>query len=312
MMATTVQRDRKASGCTRRLFRLALFTLTALALVTAGLWFWYTHRPIPKPTQETLFEGVTYIRDVRRDPRPLVIYVVVVELDAPGIGFLVTPGDPDAERPLRARKTSQFLEEFGLQVAINGDYFKPWHSNAPWDYYPHVGDPVSVVGFASAEGAIYSSARGDRMTLYVSRTNAASFGQPRGAVYNAISGNRTLVAEGEIVRGFFPGYERDLHPRTAIGLDREEKRLILVVVDGRQPNYSEGVNLRELAEIMRAHGAYTAVNLDGGGSSTLVVEADSGRPQILNSPIDNRIPGRERPVANHLGVYARRSLAAED
>ena len=82
--------------------------------------------------------------------------------------------------------------------------------------------------------------------------------------------------------------------------------MIVIAVDGRQPNYSEGVNLAELAEIAIEYGAYTALNLDGGGSTTLVIEGESGRPELLNSPIDNRIPGRERPVENHLGIYARR------
>ena len=48
------------------------------------------------------------------------------------------------------------------------------------------------------------------------------------------------------------------------------------------------------------------MNLDGGGSSTLVVEGPDGEPRVLNSPIDNYIPGRERPVANHLGILVRR------
>jgi hypothetical protein len=51
-------------------------------------------------------------------------------------------------------------------------------------------------------------------------------------------------------------------------------------------------------------GAYKALNLDGGGSTTLVV-ADSGGTRSLNSPIHTRIPMRQRPVANHLGFYAR-------
>jgi len=48
-----------------------------------------------------------------------------------------------------------------------------------------------------------------------------------------------------------------------------------------------------------------AMAMDGGGSSTLVVEDDDGSPIILNTPIDNYIPGRERPVGNHLGIYIR-------
>ena len=78
---------------------------------------------------------------------------------------------------------------------------------------------------------------------------------------------------------------------------------MLMIVDGRQPNYSEGITLSELAELMREFGAYHALNLDGGGSSTLVVAGVDGQPRVLNSPIHTRIPGRERPVATHLGVY---------
>ena len=45
-----------------------------------------------------------------------------------------------------------------------------------------------------------------------------------------------------------------------------------------------------------------AIELDGGGSATLVTEGEDGQPEVLSSPIHQRIPGRERPVANHLGV----------
>ena len=81
--------------------------------------------------------------------------------------------------------------------------------------------------------------------------------------------------------------------------------MLLVVVDGRQPNYSEGVTLVELTEIVAGYGGDTALNLDGGGSTALIARGRTGQPIQLNSPIDNRIPGRERPVANHLGIYAR-------
>jgi exopolysaccharide biosynthesis protein len=50
-------------------------------------------------------------------------------------------------------------------------------------------------------------------------------------------------------------------------------------------------------------GVFAGMSLDGGGSSTMVVEGENGKTKILNSPIDNYIPGRERPVGNHLGVY---------
>ena len=60
---------------------------------------------------------------------------------------------------------------------------------------------------------------------------------------------------------------------------------------------------KELAELLKDLGAHFAMALDGGGSSTMVIEGGNGKSVILNSPIDNYIPGRERPVANHFGIY---------
>ncbi len=108
-----------------------------------------------------------------------------------------------------------------------------------------------------------------------------------------------LLVKGEIVPGL-DDVERD--PRTAIGINRNGRYLYIAVVDGRQPFYSDGATFAELAELLRKQGAFMAMAMDGGGSSTLVVEGDDGLPRILNTPIDNYIPGRERPVGNHLGV----------
>ena len=95
----------------------------------------------------------------------------------------------------------------------------------------------------------------------------------------------------------------EVHPRTAVGYSQNGKFLYIVVVDGRQPFYSQGMTLAELADLMIDIGAHDAMNLDGGGSSTLVIRGEDGKPRILNSPIDLYIPGRERPVGNHLGIY---------
>ena len=48
-----------------------------------------------------------------------------------------------------------------------------------------------------------------------------------------------------------------------------------------------------------------AMSLDGGGSSAMVSEGKDGGAVLLNSPIDSYIPGRERPVGNHLGIYVK-------
>ena len=261
-------------------------------------------RPPRTNHRERLFQGVIYARQVRSMPRPLMIHIIEIELSVQNIGFLVTPGDKASSMDLFAASTSEFLSKFDLQVAINGSFFKPFHSRdfTIGDYYPHSGDPVDVRGLAISNGEVYSADEGSYPKVCISgRDVRISEGYCPVSTAQALAGSELIIASGEVVTadGDLPGKPE---PRTAIGLDEEMEVLWLVVVDGRQPGYSEGVTLGELAGIMLEVGASTALNLDGGGSSTMVVAGQSG-PRILNAPIHTRVPMRERPVANHLGVY---------
>lgn len=280
--------------------------ISALLLVSGSGLYWYYNRSQPAPfTDRPLFQGISYSRDVRDTPRPLVIHVIKIDLTTPGLSFLVTPRQPTKGYDLPARTTSQFLDEFGLQLAVNGSYFTPWWSNSILDYYPHVGEPASPLGFAVSRGDRYGLQGEKYPLLMISLDNRVTFGLPDGATFNAVAGNDYLLQNGQMPDKLPAFKNRDvLHPRTAVGLDQAGTILIIMVVDGRQPNYSEGVILFELAGLMQEYGAYTALNLDGGGSSTLVIEGDGGEPEVLNSPIQNNVPGRERPVATHLGIYA--------
>lgn len=265
-------------------------------------------RPAPVPMKRELYDGVIYRRVVRVLPRPMVAHIVQIDTKVKGFGFLVTPPDSQNDQPLKARTTSQFLEEFGVQIAINGDGFSPWWSNSPADYYPHVGDPITPLGFSASNGDVYWDGQnaediGIEPTLYISRRNVLAFNNRPDNVYSAISGDRMILLKGEIAGDLD---DEELDPRTAIGVNRNGRYLYLIVVDGRQPFYSQGATFEELAELLREYGAFTAMSLDGGGSSTLVIEGQNGSPEIMNSPIDNYIPGRERPVGNHLGIYVNR------
>jgi uncharacterized protein YigE (DUF2233 family) len=289
-----------------KLTRLIMSVFIVMSLCLGSYLLYDRGRPAPIPTKQKLYEGVTYRRVVRILPRPMIAHVLEIDTKVKRIEFLVTPPDSEGETPLKARTTSQFLEEFGLQIAINGDKFYPWWSYSPVDYYPHVGDPVAPVGFTASQGKVYwigdIEEAGIEPTLYINRRNALSFNNQPNRVHNAISGDRMLVLKGEMVPDLNDG---GLEPRTAIGLNRNGRFLYLVVVDGRQPFYSAGATFRDLAELLIDQGAYAAMSLDGGGSSTMVVEGEDGQPMILNSPIDNYIPGRERPVGNHLGIYVK-------
>jgi hypothetical protein len=280
--------------------------LVVILLLMAG---WLFGRRIlsperPEPVTQELFKGVEYRRIVRDTPRKLVIHVVEVRLALGNVkAFVTPPHNPGADRPLNARTTSDFLEKYNLQLAVNGDGFEPWWVAGPF-YYPHVGDPVSPRGFAMSDGVVYSDISDEKAPMLVlGAGRQVEISWTIGEAKNVISGSTLLVDGGAVVEDL---PDNKLHPRTAVGLTRSGTRLIIVVVDGRQPGYSEGVTLSELAEIMVEQGAYRATDLDGGGSSTLVMADENGKAVLLNSPVHQGIPGLERPVANHLGIYAKK------
>ena len=118
-----------------------------------------------------------------------------------------------------------------------------------------------------------------------------------GAILHAIGGGPRLLRNGKISieaseEGITESFVETRHPRTAVGFNG--KSLFLVTVDGRQEGYSAGMSLPELAGFLKELGAEDALNLDGGGSTTMWVNG-----HICNRPSDGRI----RPIANALLLF---------
>ena len=278
-----------------------------LVIASIPVW-WFAWRMLLRPSSTALsrplFGGVVYERRSETSPRPIMLHRVKIDLRAPGIRPLVTPGRPLLE--VKARTTSEFLSEFNLQVASNASIFAPCYTNHPLDFYPHSGDPVSISGQVITDGVEYSPPEQGWTTLCFAADNRASIVEgacPEGTRWGVGTTNR-LISAGVVAQFDLIGDKAtEPHPRTAVGIDGSGYQLQLLVVDGRQPFYSEGMTLAELAEQLRRDGAVEAAAFDGGGSATLVVES-AGEPQLLNSPIHSYIPLRERPVGTHLGFYA--------
>lgn len=167
---------------------------------------------------------------------------------------------------------------------------------------------IPAKGFViSASGAIPPALarlkKGDRIDL--SFTYVTALGTSASAWRNAddiVGGAGLLLLRGREVRDWkeeqlaAAGFVDARHPRTLVGRDRDGDTW-LVVVDGRQPGHSAGMSLPELTAFSRRLGLVDALNLDGGGSSTMVVKGS-----VVNKPSD---PTGPRPVSDAIVVLRR-------
>jgi exopolysaccharide biosynthesis protein len=131
-----------------------------------------------------------------------------------------------------------------------------------------------------------------------------AFVPKRGRLCTLVGGWPRLVVDGRSIadsvdrlEGTFPRFSVTRHPRTAVGFSRDSSTLYLITVDGRSES-SSGMSLAELASLMQTLGVTQGLNLDGGGSTTLVV-----RGQVVNHPSDST---GERRVGNALLITKRR------
>lgn len=108
-----------------------------------------------------------------------------------------------------------------------------------------------------------------------------------------VIGYQTLILENGRQKNTW----NEAHPRTAVGFSASGKKVYILVVDGRQANYSAGSTTGQLGEILKALGATTGINFDGGGSSSITVKG-----KMENRPSD----GLERAVANGIVVTTKK------
>jgi len=116
-----------------------------------------------------------------------------------------------------------------------------------------------------------------------------------------VGGGPQLIKNGRVAITFeaeriAPRFVSDRHPRTAIAR-LKDGRVLLATVDGRQPGVSAGMSLPELADLILEFGAVEGINLDGGGSTTMVVNG-----KVVNIPSDQT---GERPVSDAILVLPR-------
>lgn len=231
------------------------------------------------------------------------LFIAQVDLADPKVRVDVAPGGPDPDGPGEWETTltvpSKVAARERFDLAVNGDFFsvlRPASQATQPAYRPEVW--AGVIGPAVTDGKVWSVAKRKTPCLVVRKNGRVSIemiDKPPADAAEVIAGNVMLVEKGKPVAH----ENKDKHPRTVVGLNKKDTKLTILVVDGRQRGVSIGMSYEELAKEMIRLGCHTAVNLDGGGSSVMVMrDPETNEYKILNKPSD----GRERPVANVLGI----------
>ena len=299
----------------KRLLFLLLLTTTAVVfaaeLPLKGVYSW--------GDAKNEAPGIKLKSFTLEKPRKLAIYAVRVDLSNPQVYLVVNskaerwgqfmPYPKNRKIETERMRVWDFVaakrkEGHNVRLAVNAS---PW---GPW------GDPkvnhlfASGVGLLVSNGEVLATPHGRKakgVPALIVRDNGSvdliKFKQgdnPKG-IKTAVSGFSFILTDGKLKKP-----DKPLHPRTFYGLSKDKKTLYIGVVDGRQPELSLGMTCHEGAQLMKYLGAYNAVNMDGGGSTTLVT-CKSGKNRLINAPSDAKNAKKDkykstRHVATALGV----------
>lgn len=206
--------------------------------------------------------------------------------------------------------TSYNVHDVALNGRDSGYYAHPFRSaigifqnrtaDVAWVYT----DSISSIPYASQKSIVLPRSKGIRSTNSQQSEWKNRF-QPW-PVETAIGGGPVLIQNGRIdiynneERMFMGKAIADLHPRTAMGYTNKGE-LVILVVEGRHKNVSVGVSLIQLAAMMQSLGCVEALNLDGGGSTCMLIQ---GRPVIRVSDLKDGEP-TQRPVPGVFMIYSK-------
>ena len=224
--------------------------------------------------------------------------ISLIEID-PGAGLKVGVTVSD-----KMRETSKMASEQGAIAAINGSYFDMKRGNSVCflKVDRQVVDTTTLGEFARRVTGAVSIRKGKMKIISWNRQIEKQYKGKKGIV---LASGPLMLKDGRYYDWSLceKDFIRTKHPRSAVALTKDGK-ILFITVDGRFPKHAGGVSIPELAHLIRILGGKDAINLDGGGSTTLWL---SGAPDngIVNYPCDNkRFDHRgERTVPNILYIH---------
>jgi exopolysaccharide biosynthesis protein len=260
-------------------------------------------RPNPeKPVWVSIFNGVEKTSAASTQPRLQQVFAVRIDTQAEGITFFSTPKRAEkniTEKQETVRQqTNEFLKEYSLQIAVNANFF-----SVPKNEKYSLPGTADLRGFAVSDGSVVSPPEEEPAAAFivlktgkVLLKNYPVTDSNLSDIQTAVTGNTFILCQGKII----PQTNHDVHPRTLCGISQDNRYVVFVTIDGRRNGYSDGATYEESAQWLCYFGIENGLNLDGGGSTTLVVQDEKGNPAVLNRPSDKTL----RYNGNNLGVKA--------
>lgn len=254
-------------------------------------------------TTENIADGVIYSKRTYKDEngKPVIAYVVRADLKKVEL-INATPGLGDTVGGVRSTtlKAMKDAAAAGYEVyaGVNADFFRISSDYSPQGLCIRNGKLLS----GTNERPWFGIMKDGTPVIGSASDYNGSDSKYKTGLAEAVGGRQILVKNGYIYDiGGTNDFGTIRHPRTAVGIDADGN-VILMVVDGRQPSLSNGASLGDLASLMIEVGAVSALNLDGGGSSTFITSSTPGEYVTRNSPSDKSL----RQVYNSLIVVKKK------
>ena len=216
-----------------------------------------------------------------------VAFIAIVDLKHPSVKVKVTP------EKKHKYLTSEFAKENNCVLAINGEAGESMAMDCElgeWSGNWISDGNVVMMADTKKRPFIGFSKKTNRANYSVESVVDTVMNNDK---YNAIWGRFDILVDNEIL-----SLENDNpYARTVMGTNADGTLLYLMIVDGKRPDYSEGLTYHNCADILRLLGASNAMACDQGGSSCMYLEPMGG---IINRPADS--DGYERPIYSHFGI----------
>ena len=287
----------KTFATMRKVLATALVFISAAAVIVAmalfdGVAYAASERYDVTSTKRSISAGVTetlYYTNVSSNDDQVVTYAVDIDLSQNSLIAGYKDYNSKGEWGMQTVREQAAAAESarGLKVvaAVNADF-----------YNMGTGEPT---GSLVMEGNVVKNASGNYFAILKDGTAVIRTGALRGDEQEVVGGSTIMIENGRIA-AMSGDYDTTKYPRTAVGV-KADGNVLIMVADGRQAPYSTGYTLAELAQKMLDLGCVSAMNLDGGGSTTYLAKyAGSDELELANSPSD----GQERSVSSTLLVVS--------